>query len=114
MSRRLHQAPWVHAAVAIGDLDVAAQPAVQRHPEVIVCVPRTLPGAAVGVVHVLAATGAAVVVLTSSLYAGEAAALERAGARAIVLKGSALTTLVESITKAQAGWDRAAPVYAVR
>jgi len=77
---------------------------------VIVCDPRTLPAAPAAVVRVLAATGAAVVVLTSSLDDGEAAALERAGARAVVLKGSARATLVETIQKARVDGARAAPL----
>lgn len=112
LARRLRQAPGIKAAVAVGDLDAAVRLAAQLLPEVIVCDPRTLPAAPADVVRVLAATGAAVVVLTSSLDEGEAAALERAGARAVVLKGSALTTLVESVqTAAWAGAEvpRVAP-----
>ncbi len=107
LARRLGQAPGIKAAVAVGDLDAAVRLAAQLLPEVIVCDPRTLRAAPTDVVRVLAATGAAVVVLTSSLDDGEAAALERAGARAIVLKGSALATLVESVQKARVDGARA-------
>ncbi len=100
LARRLLQAPGIKAAVAVGDLDAAVRLAAELLPEVIVCDPRTLPTTPADVVRLLAATGAAVVVLTSSLDEGEAAALERTGARAIVLKGSALTTLVASVQKA--------------
>ncbi|GAC1432113.1 MAG: hypothetical protein NVSMB65_05700 [Chloroflexota bacterium] len=114
LARRLHFVPGVAAVWAAGTLDAAARLAAERHPGVIVCDPRTLPGSAVAVVHLLAATGAAVVVHTSSLDEGEAAALAGAGACAIVLKGSAFTTLVESIEHARAAWDRAAAAQRVR
>ncbi len=110
LARRLRQASGIKAAVAVGDLDAAVRLAAELLPEVIVCDPHTLPAAPADVVRVLAATGAAMVVLTSSLDDGEAAALERAGARVIVLKGSALTTLVASVQKARVDGARAAPL----
>ena len=111
LARRLGQAPGITAAVAVDDLDAAVRLAAQLLPEVIVCDPRTLPAAPTAVVRVLAATGAAVVVLTSSLDEGEAATLERAGARAVVLKGSARATLVASVQKARVDGARAAPLH---
>ena len=63
-------------------------------PDVVLCDPRTLGGLDADAVHRLGDGGCPVVVLTSSLQAGEADDLRRAGAEAVLLKGCGMSDLL--------------------
>jgi DNA-binding NarL/FixJ family response regulator len=108
LARRLARAPRLRAIPA-ADLAAALYLARELSPDAVVCDPKTLHGDPAMAVSGLAAQGAPVLVLTSSLRDGEADALEDAGAAALLLKGSAIAGLIAAIEAAIARGARAAP-----
>ena len=100
LTQRLCRAPGIGRVDAATTLDTALQVARERAPQVVLYDPRTVAGDAAEAVQRLKQAVEHVIVLTSSLLDDEAAALRRAGAAALVLKGteiSALLTLMETV-----------------
>jgi DNA-binding NarL/FixJ family response regulator len=94
LADRLCQAPGVGAVTATSTLEAAVQLARDVAPDVVLYDPRTVAGNAADGVRLLGQGGRPVVVLTSSLLEDERAALLRAGAAAVLLKGTAVPALV--------------------
>jgi DNA-binding NarL/FixJ family response regulator len=100
LTQRLRHAPGIGHVATATTLDTALQVARDRAPQVVLYDPRTVAGDAAEAVQRLQQVVGHVIVLTSSLLDDEAAALRRAGAAALVLKGteiSALLTLMETV-----------------
>jgi DNA-binding NarL/FixJ family response regulator len=100
LTDRLRQAPEVGAVTATRTLEAAVQLAQDVAPDVVLYDPRTVAGDAVQGVRVLGHGGRPVVVLTSSLLEDERAILMRAGAAAVLLKGTAVPTLLAAMAAA--------------
>ena len=75
-------------------------------PDTVLYDPRTVEGNAVEAIGRLAAGGRSVIVLTSSLGEGEETALARAGAAAILLKGSGATAVRAVLRRVVTGHAR--------
>ena len=97
LTDRLCHAPGVGAVTATGTLEAAVQLAQDLAPDVVLYDPRTVAGNAADGVRLLGQGGRPVVVLTSSLLEDERAALLRAGAAAVLLKGTAVPALVTAM-----------------
>lgn len=98
--RRLSQIPGACVVAAVENLDGARQTLEQQAMDAVLYDPRTVAGDAATAVAQLAASGAAVVVLTSSLREGEEDALQRAGAGAVLLKGVSVAAICASVDAA--------------
>ena len=97
LTERLRQAPGVGAVTATSTLEAAMQLTQDVAPDVVLYDPRTVAGNAAHGVRLLGQGGRPVVVLTSSLLEDEHAALLRAGAAAVLLKGTAVPALVAAM-----------------
>ena len=97
LTERLRQAPGVGAVTATSTLGAAVQLTQEVIPDVVLYDPRTVAGNAADGVRLLGQGGRPVVVLTSSLLEDERAALLRAGAAAVLLKGTAVPALVTAM-----------------
>jgi DNA-binding NarL/FixJ family response regulator len=100
LTQRLRHVPGIGRVITATTLDAALQVAREQAPLVVLYDPRTVAGDAAETVQRLKQAVGHVIVLTSSLLDDEAAALRRAGAAALVLKGteiSALLTLIETV-----------------
>jgi DNA-binding NarL/FixJ family response regulator len=100
LADRLCHAPRVGAVTATSTLEAAVQLARDVAPDVVLYDPRTVAGNAAAGVRLLGQGGRPVVVLTSSLLEDERAALLRAGAAAVLLKGIAVPALVAAMAAA--------------
>jgi DNA-binding NarL/FixJ family response regulator len=105
--RRLQHAPGIGAVAAVGSIELAVRLAQELAPDTVLYDPRTVQGDAVEAIGRLAAGGRCVIVLTSSLGKGEEAALVRAGAAAILLKGSGAAAVRAALARVVAGHARA-------
>jgi DNA-binding NarL/FixJ family response regulator len=106
---RLHHTPQIRAVCAVGALDAAVRMIEELAPHVVLYDPRTVAGDSEQVVRRLGQGGCPVIVLTSSLRDGEARALMRAGAAAILLKGEERSDLLAAIEAAARGADTPQP-----
>ena len=97
LTDRLRQAPGVGAVTATSTLEAAMQLTQDVAADVVLYDPRTVAGNAADDVRLLGQGGRPVVVLTSSLLEDERAALLRAGAAAVMLKGTAVPALVAAM-----------------
>ena len=97
LADRLCHAPGVGAVTATGTLEAAVQLSQEVIPDVVLYDPRTVAGNGADGVRLLGQGGRPVVVLTSSLLEDERAALLRAGAAAVLLKGTAVPALVTAM-----------------
>jgi DNA-binding NarL/FixJ family response regulator len=97
LADRLRHAPGVGAVTATSTLEAAVQVARDVAPDVVLYDPRTVAGDAALGVRLLGQGDQPVVVLTSSLMDDERAALLRAGAAAVLLKGTAVPALVTAM-----------------
>jgi DNA-binding NarL/FixJ family response regulator len=105
--RRLRHAGGIQAVAAVGSIELAARLAQELAPDTVLYDPRTVEGDAVEAIGRLAAGGRSVIVLTSSLGEGEETALVRAGAAAILLKGSGAAAVRAALARVVAGHARA-------
>jgi DNA-binding NarL/FixJ family response regulator len=105
--RRLRHAPGIQAVAAVGSIELAVRLAQELAPDTVLYDPRTVEGDAVEAIGRLAAVGRSVIVLTSSLGEGEETALARAGAAAILLKGSGTAAVRAALARVVAGHARA-------
>jgi DNA-binding NarL/FixJ family response regulator len=105
--RRLQHAPGIQAVAAVGSIELAVRLAQELAPDTVLYDPKTMEGDAVEAIGRLAAGGRSVIVLTSSLDEGEETALARAGAAAILLKGSGAATVRAALLRVVAGHARA-------
>jgi DNA-binding NarL/FixJ family response regulator len=97
LAARLRHAEGVRAVAAASDLADALSIARTTTPDAVIYDPHTVVGNADEAILQLGAGGRPVIVLTSSLVGDEAAALTRAGAAALLLKGSNVTCLLREI-----------------
>jgi DNA-binding NarL/FixJ family response regulator len=97
LADRLCHAPGVGAVTTTGTLEAAVQLAQDVAPDVVLYDPRTVAGKAADGVRLLGQGGRPVVVLTSSVLEDERAALLRAGAAAVLLKGTAVPALIAAM-----------------
>jgi response regulator RpfG family c-di-GMP phosphodiesterase len=97
LAARLRHAEGVRAVDAVSELSDALSLASSKPPDAVIYDPHTVEGRADDVIPQLAAGGRPVIVLTSSLVGDEAAALTRAGAAALLLKGSNVSSLLREI-----------------
>jgi DNA-binding NarL/FixJ family response regulator len=97
LTDRLCHAPGIGAVTATSTLEAAVQLAQDVAPDVVLYDPRTVAGKAADGVRLLGQGGRPVVVLTSSLLEDERAALLRAGAAAVLLKGTAVPALIAAM-----------------
>lgn len=104
---RLQHAPGIQAVAAVGSIELAVRLAQELAPDTVLYDPKTLEGDAVEAIGRLAAGGRSVIVLTSSLDEGEETALARAGAAAILLKGSGAAAVRAALLRVVAGHARA-------
>jgi DNA-binding NarL/FixJ family response regulator len=95
--RRLQHVPGVGAVVAVGSISTGVRLAQEFAPDAVVYDPKTVAGNAAEAIRRLAAGRCPVVMLTSSLLEDEAAVLARAGAAAVLLKGSSIAEFVSCI-----------------
>ena len=100
LTDRLRQAPGVGTVTATSTLEAAGQLAPDVAPDIVLYDPRTVAGDAAQGVRLLGHGGHPVVVLTSSLLEDERMALLRAGAAAVLLKGTAVPTLLAAMAAA--------------
>ena len=107
--QRLRHAPGIRAVAAVSNLEDATYLAQELAPDTVLYDPKTVVGDAVEAIGRLAAGDRPVVVLTSSLRAGEEAALTRAGAAAILLKGGGTGAVLATVEKVIA--DRASATH---
>ena len=105
--RRLRHAPGIQAVAAVGSIEPAMRLAQELAPDTVLYDPKTVEGDAVEAIGRLAAGGRCVIVLTSSLSAGEETALARAGATAILLKGSGAAAVRAALTRVVASHAKA-------
>lgn len=103
LAARLRQEAAVGAVTTAATLEAALQLAHAHPPDVVLYDPRTVPGDADNAVRQLARACRRVVILTSSLRPGEAHALPRAGAAALLFKGIATTTLLAHLETVRLG-----------
>jgi DNA-binding NarL/FixJ family response regulator len=95
---RLQRTPGVRAVGAV-ECEVAVRLAREMAPDAVVYDPRTVDGDMLTVCRLLGA-GRPVVVFTPVLEDGDAHALRRAGAAAVLLKGCAVSVLLAEIRAA--------------
>ena len=105
--RRLRHAPGIQAVAAVGSIELAVRLAQELAPDTVLYDPKTVEGDAVEAIRRLACGGRSVIVLTSSLGEGEETALARAGAAAILLKGSGTAAVRAALARVVAGHARA-------
>ena len=105
--RRLRHAPGIRAVAAVGSIEPAVRLTQELAPDTVLYDPKTVEGDAVEAIGRLAAGGRCVIVLTSSLGEGEETALARAGAAAILLKGSGMAAMRAALARVVAGHARA-------
>ena len=106
---RLQRAPGIQAVAAVGSIELAVRLAQELAPDTVLYDPKTMGGDAVETIGRLAAGGRSVIVLTSSLDEGEETALARAGAAAILLKGSGAAAVRAALLRVVAGHAGRAP-----
>jgi DNA-binding NarL/FixJ family response regulator len=100
LAARLQRTPGVQVLAAVGQLDTAGQVVGDLVPDAVLLEPRTVDGNPVAALRRLVSTGLPIVIVTSSLVSGEAEAFVRAGAAAVLVKGSDLPGLLWSIEAA--------------
>jgi len=87
LAKRLARQPDVRAVVTADGIDAAEELLPALRPDVVIIDPKTLAADMREAVRVFAEQRLPVVVLTASLQGMEAAALRRAGAASVLLKG---------------------------
>lgn len=97
LAARLRHIAGVRSVAATGDLADALTLVHTTPPDAVIYDPHTVDGNADEAITRLGTGGCPVIVLTSSLVGDEAAALTRAGAAALLLKGSNVTRLLREI-----------------
>jgi two-component system invasion response regulator UvrY len=100
LTSRLRHTEGVGTVAAAKHLVDALTAVRETPPDAVIYDPHTVDGDAAEAIRRLAENGRPVIVLTSSLVGDEAEALHRAGATAILLKGSNVTQLLHEIERA--------------
>ncbi len=100
LATRLRHSGGVGTVAAAKHLVDALAAVRETPPDAIIYDPHTVDGDAAEVIPRLAENGCPVIVLTSSLVGDEAEGLRRAGAAALLLKGSNVTQLLGEIEQA--------------
>jgi len=98
LAQRLARRPEVRAALTADGIDATEELLPALRPDVVIVDPKTLAADMRDAVRVFAEQRLPVVVLTASLQGMEAAALRRAGAASVLLKGAcAIPVLLECV-----------------
>ena len=98
--QRLQRMQGVTVLAAVGDEGTAVRLIRELAPDVVLLEPKTMAGNPGVALRWLAGTGRPVVIWTSSLVDGEAEALKRDGAAAVLLKDTNLPGLLRALETA--------------
>jgi len=103
LASRLRHTEGVGMVAVAKQLADALTAVRETPPDAVIYDPHTVDGDAAQAIQRLTENGCPVIVLTSSLVGDEAEALHRAGAAALLLKGSNVTQLLHEIEQAIEG-----------